>query len=395
MAKITKRTVDALEPRDREHVLWDDEIKGFGVRVRPSGRKTYIVKYRDRGRAVKVTIGPHGAISPAAARARAAEIVTAARTGKDLSGRDLRDAKAPTVAELGRRFLDEYVTDHCKPNTKRQYRKMVEGYILPRLGARRVPDVQRIDVVSLHHDMRATPTTANRMLATLSRMFAVAEIWQIRPDGSNPCRNIKHFREERRERFLSDEEYRRLGEVLREVEREGSERPSAIAAIRLLMLTGCRKGEILTLRWEFVDLERGELRLPDRKTGVNFLPMPVAVIQSHMMPNHLLILDYFVSPAFLPSCIRDTQTLTSPIDVMPPRCGLIPRIGPSNRARNRHGGASCRREAPFVSPSAASPPCRPPAGTPSTGTATWRASACASSVTAARSMSCSPEDPPA
>ena len=139
MAKITKRAVDALEPRDREHVLWDDEIKGFGVRVRPSGRKTYIVKYRDRGRVVKVTIGPHGAISPAAARARAAEIVTAARTGKDLSGRALRDAKAPTVAELGRRFLDEYVTDHCKPNTKRQYRKMVEGYILPRLGTRRVP----------------------------------------------------------------------------------------------------------------------------------------------------------------------------------------------------------------------------------------------------------------
>ena len=134
MAKISKRTVDALEPRDREHVLWDDELRGFGVRVRPSGRKTYIVKYRDRGRAVKVTIGPHGAVSPAAARARAAEIVTAAKTGKDLSGRDLRYAKAPTVAELGRRFLDEYVTDYCKPNTKRQYRRMVEGHILPRLG---------------------------------------------------------------------------------------------------------------------------------------------------------------------------------------------------------------------------------------------------------------------
>ena len=111
--------------------------------------------------------------------------------------------------------------------------------------------------------MRATPTNANRMLATLSCMFAVAELWEIRPNGSNPCRKIKHFREERRERFLSDEEYGRLGEVLREVEREGSERPSAIAAIRLLMLTGCRKGEILTLRWEYVDLDRGELRLPD------------------------------------------------------------------------------------------------------------------------------------
>ena len=221
MPKITKRTVDALEPRDREHVLWDDEIKGFGVRVRPSGRKTYIVKYRDRGRAVKVTIGPHGAISPAAARARAAEIVTAARTGKDLSGRDLRDAKAPTVAELGRRFLDEYVTDHCKPNTKRQYRKMIEGYILPRLGTRRVPDV------SASMSRPCTTTCARprrRQTGCWRRCHACSqwpELWQMRPDGSNPCRNIKHFREERRERFLSDEEYRRLGEVLREVEAGG------------------------------------------------------------------------------------------------------------------------------------------------------------------------------
>ncbi len=147
----------------------------------------------------------------------------------------------------------------------------IEGHILPRLGARRVPDVQRVDVASLHHEMRATPTTANRMLATLSRMFAVAELWQMRPDGSNPCRNIKHFREKRRERFLSDEEYRRLGEVLREVEREGSVRPSAIAAIRLLMLTGCRKAEVLTLRWEYVDLDRSELRLPDSKTGAKIV----------------------------------------------------------------------------------------------------------------------------
>ena len=217
---------------------------------------------------MKVTIGPHGAISPATARA-----------SKDLSGRDLRDAKAPTVAEPGRRFLDEYVTDHCKPNTKRQYRKMVEGYILPRLGTRRVPDVQRIDVASLHHDMRATPTNANRMLATLSRMFAAAELWQMRPDGSNPCRNIKHFREERRERFLSDEEYRRLGEILREVEREGSERQSAIAAIRLLMLTGCRKGEILTLRWDDVDRTAGEFRLRDGKRGPRMVPLTTPVLK--------------------------------------------------------------------------------------------------------------------
>ncbi|MCY4059850.1 MAG: tyrosine-type recombinase/integrase [Gammaproteobacteria bacterium] len=271
MPKITKRAVDALKPREREFVFWDDEITGFGVRVRPTGRKVYIVKFRDRGRAVKVTIGPHGAVTPAAARARAAEILTAARTGKDPSGQPLWNARTDTVAQLARRFLEDYVPDHCKPNTRRQYRKMVEGHIVPRLGARRVHDIRRIDIAAVHHDLRATPPTANRVLATCSRMFALAEIWGMRPENSNPCRGIRHFREKPRERFLSDVEYRRLGEVLREVEREGSERPSAVAAIRLLMLTGCRKSEILTLRWEHVDLERGELRLPDSKSGAKIV----------------------------------------------------------------------------------------------------------------------------
>ena len=239
--------------------------------MRPSGRKTYIVKYRDRGRAVKVTIGPHGAISPAAARARAAEIVTAARTGKDLSGRDLRDSRAPTVAELGRRFLDESVTDHCKPNTKRQYRKMVEGYILPRLGTRRVPDVQRIDVVSLHHDMRATPDErqpdARDAVADVRGGRALADP----PGRLQPVSEHQAF-SGRASRAVS------LGRGIQPPGRSpeggrtgGSERPSATAAIRLLMLTGCRKAEILTLRWEYVDLDRGEMRLPDSKTGAKIV----------------------------------------------------------------------------------------------------------------------------
>ena len=107
MPRITKRTVDALVPAERERIVWDDEIKGFGVRVHPSGRKVYIVKYRHEGRAVKVTIGPHGLIATAAARARAAEIVTLARTGRDLAGKAPRAAGGPTVADLARRFMDE------------------------------------------------------------------------------------------------------------------------------------------------------------------------------------------------------------------------------------------------------------------------------------------------
>ena len=264
MAKITKRTVDALVGQERERVVWDDDLKGFGVRVHPSGRRVYIVKTRYRGRVIKMTIGPHGAVTPSYARVRAAEIITDARAGKNPVG---RNADAPTMIALGKRFLKEYVATHCKPSTAEEYRRSVKLFIDPRIGRYRVPDIQRSDIAALHHDMRDTPYQANRTLGVLSKMFNLAELWDLRPDGSNPCRHVKRFREEKRERFLSDVEYQRLGTALKEIEVDGTETASAIAAVRLLMLTGCRLSEIQKLRWQHVDLGAGELRLPDTKTG--------------------------------------------------------------------------------------------------------------------------------
>ena len=278
MPRVTKRAVGALVAREREYMFWDNDVKGFGVRVHPTGRKVYVVKYRHHGRIVKKTIGPHGAIPPAAARACAAEIITAARTGKDPAGKDSREkepaergpreaAAAATMHELAGRFLEEYVPIRCKPNTAHSYRGSLARHVLPRLGERQVADVTRGDVATLHHQMRAVPFAANHTLGILSVMFTMAEIWGLRPEGSNPCRHVKRFREDKRERFLSDEEYRRLGAVLRRAEQTGTEAAPAVAAIRLLMLTGCRLSEILTLRWEDVDLEAAELRLTDSKTG--------------------------------------------------------------------------------------------------------------------------------
>ena len=264
MAKITKRTVDALAGQERERVVWDDDLKGFGVRVHPTGRRVYIVKTRYRGRVIKMTIGPHGAVTPSYARVRAAEIITDARAGKNPAG---RNADAPTMIALGKRFLKEYVSTHCKTSTAEEYRRSVKLFIDPRIGRYRVPDIQRSDIAALHHDMRDTPYQANRTLGVLSKMFNLAELWDLRPDGTNPCRHVKRFREEKRERFLSDVEYQRLGAALKEIEVDGSETASAIAAVRLLMLTGCRLSEIQKLRWEHVDLGASELRLPDTKTG--------------------------------------------------------------------------------------------------------------------------------
>ena len=267
MPRITKRVVDSLRPQERERVVWDDEIKGFGVRVHPTGKRVYIVKYRHRGRVVKTTIGPHGPIAPAEARARAAEIITAARTGRDPAAAGGRGSRGPTVAELAQRFLEEYVPAHCKPGTQTVYRSALVNHVVPRLGSRRVADIERADIVALHHALRATPYQANRTVQILSRLFTLAEVWGLRPDGSNPCRHVRRFREEKRERFLSDAEYARLGAALKAGEEQRLEPPEVVAAIRPLMLTGCRRAEILTLQWDHVDLEAGELRLPDSKTG--------------------------------------------------------------------------------------------------------------------------------
>ena len=131
----------------------------------------------------------------------------------------------------------------------------IRQHVLTRLGKRRVAEITRSDVAAMHHQMRDTPYAANRTLGILSAMFTAAELWELRRQGSNPCRHVKRFREWRRERFLSDAEYRRLGAVLREAESTGTVAASAIAAIRLLMLTGCRLSEIMTLRWDQVALE--------------------------------------------------------------------------------------------------------------------------------------------
>ena len=271
--KITKRTVDRLEAGGADTFYWDADLPGFGLRVRASGRKYYVAQFRANGRLRRMTLGRHGAVAPEAARRRAMALIAEAKGGGDPAALRDVDREAATMKALGGRFLEEYVPAHCKPSTAYEYRRSVTLFIEPLIGARKVADVQRSDIAALHHDMRSTPYQANRTLGVLSKMFNLAELWGLRPDGSNPCLHVKRFREDKRERFLSADEFNRLGRVLDEISEDGSETRSAVAAVRLLMLTGCRLSEIQKLRWEHVDLDAGELRLPDSKTGGRAVPL--------------------------------------------------------------------------------------------------------------------------
>ena len=271
---ITECVVDAL-PAGRDTVIWDRALTGFGVRVYPSGAKVYVVQTRGPAGTKRITVGRHGVIGAAEARRRAALIIARVHAGEDLAEHKAQKPAGPTLAVLAERYLREHVAVRCKPSTAAQYRLAIERYIVPALGERAVSEIGRSQVADLQHALRDRPAMANLVIATLSRLIDQAVAWGVVQETTNPCRSAQKYRVRRRERFLTDAEFRRLGSALDELEATGRLSPHAASAIRLLMLTGCRRNEILTLRWEEVHLEAHELRLPDSKTGPRTISLSV------------------------------------------------------------------------------------------------------------------------
>ena len=231
MPKLTKRTVDTLKPYpDRDLVVFDSEVSGFGVRVKSSGRKSYLIQYRNAGgRSRRLTIAGHGRMTADEARDEAKQLLAAAARGQDPAEERHRALRAPTVAQLAALYLER----HARPRKKTAIadESMLRRYILPAFGARKVEAITRGDVARLHHELGDKPLAANRVLALISVMFNLAESWGLRAPASNPCRHLKRYPERKRERFLNAEEVQRLGAAL--VESQGVEHPSALAAIRL------------------------------------------------------------------------------------------------------------------------------------------------------------------
>ncbi len=304
MAKLTKARIDAAKYAGKTYtgrdgrsrhgacILWDGGdggVRGLGLRVHPTGRKTFVLKYRTRHqRRRQLVVGDYGTLTLVQARDRARRELLKVTDGEDPLGDLHQAARADTIAQLAERYLERHAVPKKKPTSVETDRCMLRLHIVPRLGRRKVEDIDRRDVTDLHHALRATPYAANRVLALLSKMFSLAEKWGIRPDGSNPCRHVERFREERRQRFLSGKELDALAAALATAESEGNFAPHAIAAIRLLLLTGCRLREILRLRWQDVDLEARLLRLPDSKTGAKliYLSAPAREIIASLPRTH-------------------------------------------------------------------------------------------------------------
>ena len=265
--KITMRRALAFRPADgREAVLWDSAVSGFGLRVRPNGRKTWIVHLRRNGSAVKRTLGALDALTVEDARRAARALCFDAETNH---------APAPTVRKFARTFLAD-CAERWKPSTRQNYARTIKRWILPAFGGRRVDTVSALDVRNWHDGIAAThPASANWALAAMSSLMKHAEALGLRRADANPCKGLRRRKSGFRAHYLTDAELAALGGAL-----DGAEvdHPVAVAALRFLLYTGARKSEALGLKWEHVHGDRAVL--PDSKTGPRtiWLASPVRAI---------------------------------------------------------------------------------------------------------------------
>lgn len=260
--RLTKSSIDRLPVPNRDTIYWDNALPGFGLRVKTTGVKSFVVQYRNRqtGRSKRKTLGKYGpTLSLHAAREMARALLADVVRGGDPVAKAQSLRQSPRMAELAEQYMSDHAIPKKRPRSVRNDRSMLDRYVLPRLGKLHVTEVSHRDIQKLHCQMSETPYQANRTLALISKMFELSIRWGMRSD--NPARGVDKFPEQKRDRWLSDVELRRLLKAL-------SEHPNQVAAnaIRLQLLTGARIGEVLTANWTDFDLERGVWTKPSHHT---------------------------------------------------------------------------------------------------------------------------------
>lgn len=270
---ITVTAVKGLEPG--EEVL-DDVLKGFGVR-RQLQSASYFVLKRINGRLRRITIGRHGSPwTPETARKHAAGLMQEIASGADpLARRKLERSVETSFGAVADQFLEVHGVK-VKPTTYAVYESLVRIQLKPQFATKPVASITKGDVAKFHAGWSHQPRTANHAISVLSKIFAWAMETGHLPEGDNPCHGIKRFAETKRQRYLSFAELKAIGTTMAEMEQSSRLNPYVAGAIRLLLLTGARLREILTLRWEYVDLERRRLFLPDSKTGAKVITLNAA-----------------------------------------------------------------------------------------------------------------------
>ena len=276
---LTEKRIRDLKPEPKTRFIWDRQVANLGVRITSSGVKSYVLFFRVAGKKRMSTIARCSELPLLAARARARADLAAVREGTDPVERKRAAKTAPTVAELIHQFIAveapaRIARGRMTERTRVEYARQSKAYVLPAVGAMRVAEGKRGHIERMVAPL--LPVARNRCLALASRLFTMAETWEMRPAGANPCRKIERARETARDRVLSPDEMAELAGALNQAE---AENPAAVAAIRFLALTGLRVGEALAIRWEHVDLATGRLLMPETKSGRRWHDLPAPALQ--------------------------------------------------------------------------------------------------------------------
>lgn len=265
--------------------LWDASTPGLGVRILASGSRSYVYRYGSgrRGVSRRVTLGQHGAITLEQARQLARKMIGARADGRDPAGERARARGVPTLREFSAEYLAQHSDRHKRPASAAVDRELFELHLLPAFGSRPLDKITREDVARWHRRKHETPTRANHCLALLSHVYTIAQRWGILEGAVNPARGVVRYQLPKRERYLSLDELQRVG-----VELAKSDSASA-AALRVLILTGARRSEVLGLRWDAVDLRAGVAKLATRKRGPLLLVLPAAAcaVLAEIEPGHV------------------------------------------------------------------------------------------------------------
>jgi integrase len=281
--RINEGSIKELRPPAKDNrVHWDDDLSGFGFRLTAAGAAAFVINYRFRGRQRRYTIGAAPPWTAKAARTRASELLRLIDQGIDPQAEREDDRNAPLMSDFFPRYLYEHAEKKKKTRSVAEDRKLIHGAndgdlagpIGRFFGKMQIQAVTRADVIKFHAGLSTTPYHANRCLALLSKMFNLAEAWELRAQNTNPCKHIERYREAKRERYLNADELARLGSALE----ASDEAPAVIAAIRLLLFTGCRVSELIALRWLDVDMKLGRARLVDAKAGGRDVQLPAAAL---------------------------------------------------------------------------------------------------------------------
>ena len=271
--KLTKKFIDAQKHNgSAKHIIWDGELKGFGVRLYSTGNKSFVMDYRILNRKTLMVLGSYSKISIDQARKDAkAKFAELAKGVNPLQKRQ-EERQGSLIKDLCLAYIERHAS---KKKSGKDDISRIERFIIPAWGNLQIINVKRADVVALHIKLGAQGYLANRVYSLLSKMFNLARVWDFVPEEHiNPCFGIEKFKEEKRDRFVSQEEFPRLAQAI-----DGELNQTVASAIWLYLLTGVRKGELLTLRWADVALERKEIKLSDTKNGKNhYVPLSNAAI---------------------------------------------------------------------------------------------------------------------